>query len=99
MARQRKKYNNSGVSACGQANAVDSLAVIRKLVFEDKKYTLKELADAAYHDFEGQEDMLQVISSTAHTTVMMMIKVDWMMADLTAALRGIDRQHQNTTRR
>lgn len=51
-------YNNSGISACGMANAVDSLAVIRKLVFEDKKYTLKEIAAAAYANFEGYEEML-----------------------------------------
>ena len=78
------KYNNAGVSACGQANAVDSLAAIRKLVFEDKKYTLREIADAAFVDFKGYDDMLADIRhcpayGNDDDTV------DWMMADLTAA--------------
>lgn len=78
------KYNNAGVSACGQANAVDSLAVIQKLVFEDKKYTLREIADAAYCDFVGQEEMLRDIEHCPHYGNDD-DKVDWMMADLTAA--------------
>ncbi len=55
-------YNNTGISACGMANAVDSLAAIKKLVFEDKKYTLKEITEAAYANFEGYDDMLIDIS-------------------------------------
>ncbi len=78
------KYNNTGVSACGQANAIDSLAVIRKLVFEDKKYTLRQIADAAFVDFEGYDDML---ADVKHCPAYGNDddSVDWMMADLTAA--------------
>jgi formate C-acetyltransferase len=75
------KYNNSGISACGMANAVDSLAVIRKLVFEDKKYTLQEIADAAFVDFQGYEDMLVDINHCPNFGNDD-DSVDWMMSDL-----------------
>lgn len=50
-------YNNTGVNICGMANAVDSLAAIRKVVFEDKLVTLKELAKALKADFIGYEEL------------------------------------------
>lgn len=55
------KYNNTGISACGQANAVDSLAAVKKLVFDDHKLTLTEFAAALRADFAGQEELLKAI--------------------------------------
>ena len=42
----------------GNINTSDALAAIRKLVFEEKKYTLRELNDAALADFEGKRNTL-----------------------------------------
>lgn len=42
----------------GNINTSDALYAIRKLVFEDKKYTLKQLNDAALANFEGREHAL-----------------------------------------
>jgi peptidoglycan-associated lipoprotein len=39
------KYNNSSVNAIGLATAVDSLAAIKKAVFEDKIMTLDEFKE------------------------------------------------------
>lgn len=39
----------------GIANLADSLAAIKKLVFEEKKITTNQLWDALLHDFEGKE--------------------------------------------
>ncbi|MBQ1438431.1 MAG: pyruvate formate lyase family protein [Solobacterium sp.] len=39
----------------GNINTSDALYAIRKLVFEDRKYTLKQLNDAALANFEGRE--------------------------------------------
>lgn len=50
-------YNNTGINACGMANAVDSLAAIKKLVFEEKKYTLTEFAEACNADFKGYDEL------------------------------------------
>jgi pyruvate-formate lyase len=38
-------------------DAVDSLAAIKQLVFDEKKYTMSELIDALRADWEGYEDM------------------------------------------
>ena len=49
-------YNfGPGVVWSGLATYVDSMAAIKKLVFEDKKYTLRELKDALVADFVGYE--------------------------------------------
>ncbi|MCH7908570.1 MAG: hypothetical protein IIB38_03020, partial [Candidatus Hydrogenedentes bacterium] len=51
-------YNfNTACVVSGPADAGDSLAVIKKLVFEDKKITMDQLCDALDEDFEGYEDI------------------------------------------
>ena len=54
-------YNQTGISACGMANVVDSLMAIKTLVFDRKEYTLEEMAAACAADFDGQEELLQKI--------------------------------------
>lgn len=49
------KYNNSSVNALGLATATDSLAAIRKLVYEDRTLTLAELTGILRNNWEGQE--------------------------------------------
>ena len=51
-------YNyGPGVVWTGLATYADSMAAIKKLVFEEHKYTLTEMADALKSDFEGREQM------------------------------------------
>lgn len=51
-------YNfGPGVVWSGLATYVDSMAVIKKLVFEEKKYTLKEIKEALIADFVGFEKL------------------------------------------
>jgi len=51
-------YNfGPGVVWSGLATYVDSMAAIKKLVFDDKKYTLEELNRALKADFEGYEQI------------------------------------------
>ena len=52
------KYNNYGVTTVAIANVVDSLLNIRKLVFEDKKYTLDQLAELRKKNFDGADDLV-----------------------------------------
>ena len=49
--------NCAVVNPIGMVNLGDSLAAIKKLVFEDKKYTLAQLEKALDADWEGYEDM------------------------------------------
>lgn len=49
-------YNfGPGVVWSGLATYVDSMAAIKKLVFDEKKYTLRELKDALVADFVGYD--------------------------------------------
>lgn len=41
----------------GSINASDALYAVKKLVFEEQKYTLKQLVDAANVNFEGHEEI------------------------------------------
>ena len=45
----------------GYGTVVDSLSAIKKLVFEEKKLTMSELLDALHNNFEGKEDVRQLL--------------------------------------
>ncbi|WP_430734924.1 (2S)-3-sulfopropanediol dehydratase [Halodesulfovibrio aestuarii] len=45
----------------GLGTLVDSLCAIKKLVFEDKKLTMKEVIEACDCNFEGKEDVRQLL--------------------------------------
>lgn len=50
------RYNDSAyVISCGMVNVANSLAAIKKYVFEKKLYTLKEIKEALENDFVGFE--------------------------------------------
>ncbi|WP_089608549.1 (2S)-3-sulfopropanediol dehydratase [Dehalobacterium formicoaceticum] len=53
---------NLGYFECiGYATVVDSLAAIKKLVFEEKKLTMAELLEALESNFEGKEVIRQML--------------------------------------
>ncbi len=54
------KYNMSGIQAIQVANVADSLAVLKKLVFDDKVVSKKAFLDALRNNFEGDETMRQL---------------------------------------
>ncbi|MBR3275856.1 MAG: hypothetical protein IKG08_04500 [Eubacterium sp.] len=49
--------NTASVCTIGMVNVGDSLAAVKKLVFDEKKYTMTELYDALEADWVGYEDM------------------------------------------
>ncbi len=53
------RYSMSGVCIIGATNAVDGLLNLKKLVYEQKVYTMREIIDALDSDFEGSEVMRQ----------------------------------------
>jgi formate C-acetyltransferase len=55
------KYNRTGLTAAGTANVGDSLMTIKKLCFDDKTVTLRELYDALQANWEGYEQLRQTI--------------------------------------
>lgn len=46
-----------GMNANGVADFIDSLAAIRKVIFQDKAYTMKDLVEAIKNDFVGYENL------------------------------------------
>jgi pyruvate formate-lyase/glycerol dehydratase family glycyl radical enzyme len=53
---------NLGYFECiGYATVVDSLAAIKKLVFEEKKLSMEELLDALENNFEGKNDIRSML--------------------------------------
>ena len=59
------KYNFIGVQMVGLADVADSLAAIDKLVFKEKKITMEELLEALRTNFEGREDLRQMLLNEA----------------------------------
>jgi pyruvate-formate lyase len=49
------RYRFVTVEGVGFATAVDSLLAIKKLVYEDKKYTIAQIKEALMNNFEGYE--------------------------------------------
>lgn len=54
------RYNNQQTHSTGAADAGDSLAAIKRLVFDEKRVTMAQLCDALEHDFAGHEDILKM---------------------------------------
>jgi formate C-acetyltransferase len=50
-------YNHGQILAEGIADTGDSLYAVKKLVFDEKKYTMSELIDALNANFEGYEQL------------------------------------------
>jgi len=56
------RYNSGpGLLAVGLPDVADSLAAIKKVVFEDEKITMSQLCDALDSNFEGHEDIRQML--------------------------------------
>lgn len=51
------KYNNYGIHGTGLSTAVDSLAAIKKYVFEEKTVEAKDIVHAIDFDFDGQYEL------------------------------------------
>ncbi|MGI6069176.1 MAG: glycyl radical protein [Blautia sp.] len=59
------KYNHDGPQGVGLADVADSLCVVKKLVFEDRAFTMRELMTAVRADFAGYEDILVQVKKDA----------------------------------
>jgi len=57
-------YGHGQILAESVADAIDSLAAVKKYVYEDKKYTMAELVDALNKDFEGYDEMYNTLRNS-----------------------------------
>ncbi|HIH97462.1 MAG TPA: formate C-acetyltransferase/glycerol dehydratase family glycyl radical enzyme [Thermoplasmata archaeon] len=58
-------YNFITVEGVGLATAADSLSALKKLVYEDKKVSMREILDAVKNNFEGNEALRRMLSTKA----------------------------------
>lgn len=54
-------YGDGQILSEGMPDCIDSLAAIKKFVFDEKKYTMRELIDALRCNFAGYEEMRTVL--------------------------------------
>lgn len=57
------KYSDYGVLSVGLSNAIDALMNVKELSFEQKRYSLKQLVEAANVDFAGFESMRKELAN------------------------------------
>lgn len=55
------RYNTNYIQCTGLGTITDSLVSLKKYVFEEKRYSMRELLDALSRNFEGAEIMRQTI--------------------------------------
>ena len=60
-----EKYQQQGIVAKGLSHTADSLAVIKKLVFEEKSVDWKDLLDSIRDNWEGKESLRQFVITRA----------------------------------
>ncbi|HHY83265.1 MAG TPA: hypothetical protein GX505_11425 [Clostridiales bacterium] len=57
-------YNHGQILAEGIADAIDSLAAVKKYVYEEKRFTMAELVDALNNNFAGYDEMHHLLKTT-----------------------------------
>jgi formate C-acetyltransferase len=60
-----EQYTIAGVDVCAIASAADSLAAIRKFVYEDRVLELSQLIDLLRNNFEGAEEIRSMLRTRA----------------------------------
>jgi formate C-acetyltransferase len=55
------RYNTSYIQCCGLGTVTDSLAALKKHVFEDRRFKIQDLLTALKNNFAGEEMMRQTI--------------------------------------
>lgn len=56
----------AAINIFGITNVIDSLSVIKQFVYDEKLISMEELADALENNWEGYEDLRQIILKRAH---------------------------------
>lgn len=61
ILRDAKKYNNFGIHGCGIASAADSLAAVKKYVYDEEKISFSRLIKALDTDFADDPELLHML--------------------------------------
>jgi len=80
------KYNFCNWCAVGIVNITDSLSVIKQFVYDEKRYTIKELVNMLKNNWAGYEDELRYIQNNGNFFGNDLDYVDSIMAELIDSL-------------
>jgi len=58
-------WNFNTIEGMGIATLADSVAAVKKMIFDDKRVTMKELLDALKSNYEGHKELRQLLRSKA----------------------------------
>ena len=61
IATKAGSHHHFGVHGCGSSTAADSIATVKKLVYDEKRITPDELLSAVENNFEGYEDIQKML--------------------------------------
>ena len=61
--REYKYFANTIIQPVGQVNIINSLSAMKKLVFEEKRVSMKELIDTLKNNWDGKEDLRRMFIS------------------------------------
>lgn len=76
------KYNNSSLCGLGIANAADAIYTVKRLVYEEKRLSLQELADILKQNWHGHETLRLKIKKLLPKYGNHFPEIDRMAADL-----------------
>ena len=65
LLQTAKKYNNFGIHGCGISCAADSLAAVKKYVFDEKTVTIDRLIDALDTNYDNDPQLLHMLRHEA----------------------------------
>jgi formate C-acetyltransferase len=83
------KYNNTSICGIGLATAVDSLMAVKKMDYEDRIMTFKELGELMRNNWEGQEALRLTVKNKYPKYGMGDPEVDRYAADLVEQLASM----------
>jgi len=89
------KYNNYGITTVALSNVVDSLFNIKKLVFEDKKYSLAEMNKARVENFDGAPEMFIEVTSLKKSYGHDDAEVEALVNRITSSIASIAKSYHN----
>lgn len=64
ITRGGARYNNAGPQAVGVGTTIDSLSVLKQLVFEEKRVSGKQMLDALKANWKGYEPLYALVNSS-----------------------------------
>jgi len=88
-------YNSSGVWVVGLADVVDSLAALKKLIFEEKRVSAQQMEDALRANFDGYEKVRAMCLNRAPKYGNDDPEADEIAVELVEEVDRIFNRHQN----